>query len=394
MRVCSTALLLGFLLGYGPWARAQTSLVQNAAGPPWPTDSVSVRLQAALNAFLRVRDDPAARAAYLWPPATLETLALLDELTGLEQAAGPPAAPCRLYLTNLVCLDSANYLLQLAALGVQDQAPRLRASFALDAKRVGNKFMFLSPLQRQTAAWRTRQVGAIRFHYPTVLPQKAAATYAAQAAAFDKKLGNAGQQTDLYLCNDLPTALQIIGVTDKADYQGVARGSLSARQPGRLLVISGDSGPDTFDPHDLWHQRLRNTVSPNVINKAADEGCAFSYGGSWGIGWPVILQQFRAYAQARPSEDWFASYASTASVSTAAQRPLLVRYVVNALIVQHLERTKGFGVVKELVACGKYENTNAQYFQTLERVAGITPANFNATVWNLLQGAGNQASER
>ena len=387
MKSFFTSLLLGFLLSAGPLARAQTSFGLNAAGPAWPTDSVSVRLQAALGAFLQVRDDPAARTAYLWPPATLETLALLDELTGLEQAAGPPAATYRLYLTNLVRLDSANYLLQLAALGVQDQVPRLRASFALDVKRVGSKFYFYSPLQRQTAAWHTRQVGAVRFHYPTELPQKAAATYAAQAAAFDKKLGNNGQQTDFYLCGNLPTALQIIGLDGKADYQGDARNSLSARQPGRLLVISGDNGPDQFDPHDLWLQRLRNVMAPNIINKAADEGCAFSYGGSWGIGWPTILGQFRAYAQARLTEDWFANYASAASVSTAAQPPLLVRYVLNALIVEELERTKGFGAVKELVSCGKYEKTNAQYFQTLKRVAGITPANFNATVWKLLQAA-------
>ena len=75
-------------------------------------------------------------------------------------------------------------------------------------------------------------------------------------------------------------------------------------------------------------------------------------------------------------------------MSTGAQPPLLVRYVINALIVRELERTKGFGAVRALVCCGKYEKTNTRYFQTLERVAGITPANFNATVRTLLQASG------
>ena len=384
MKFFNAALLLGFLLCHSPVAQGQASFGLNAAGPPWPTDPASTGLRAALDAFWPVRNDSAARAACLWPPATLATLALLDELADPEPAAGPPAAAPRLYLTNLVRLDSTNFRLQLAVLATQGPVPQLRASFELDVKRTGSRFLFYSPLARQTAAWPTRQVGAVRFHYPTVLARKAAATYAAQAAAFDKKLGNQGQQTDFYVCDDLPTALQAIGLTAKADYQGTAHGSLSARQPGRLLVLSGDPGPDQFDPHDLWHQRLRNVVAPGVINKAADEGCAFLYGGSWGIGWPLILQQFRAYAQARPTEDWLAGYASAASVSTGKQPPLLVRYVLNALIVQELERRKGFGAVRELVTCGKYEKTNTRYFQTLERVAGITPANFNPTVWKLL----------
>ena len=385
MKFLPALLLLVFCCGHGPAARAQASFGLNAAGPPWPTDPASIGLRAAFDAFWPVRNDSAARAPYLWPAATLETLALLDELADLELAPGPPPTPYRLSLTNLVRLDSASYRLQLAALGTQSGVPQLHASFGLDAKLAGGKFLFYSPLQRQTAAWHTRRLGAVRFHYPTVLPRKAAATYAAQAAAFDRRLGNAGQQTDFYCCDDLPTALQALGLTHKADYQGQAHGSLSARQPGRLLVVSGDNGPDQFDPHDLWHQRLRNVVAPAGINKAADEGCAFLYGGSWGIGWPLILKQFRAYAQARPAEDWFGTYASGASVSTGAQPPLLVRYVINALIVRELERTQGFGAVRALVCCGKYEKTNTRYFQTLERVAGITPANFNATVRTLLQ---------
>lgn len=383
MRFLSAMLFFSCLLGPGQGARAQASFAR-AAGPQWPTDSVSVRLQAALDNFLRVRDDAAARPAYVWPPAALETAALLDELTGLEQNAEQPANPYRLYLTNLVRLDSVNYLLQLAALGVQDQAPRLRASFELRAKRAPGRFLFYSPLPFHTAAWRQRQIGTVRFHYPAAFPKKAATSYAHQVALFDKKLSSPGVLTDYYLCDNLPAALQAVGVAGKADYRGYAHNSLSARQPGRLLKLSGDNGPDQFDPHDLWHERLRNVVAASTINKAVDEGCAFSYGGSWGIGWPVILRQFQAYAQARPNEDWLATYPTAASVSTGAQRPLLVRYVINALIVQQLERTKGFGAVQQLVSCGTYESTNERYFQTLERVAGITRTNFNAAVRALL----------
>jgi len=379
-------LILAWLLGLSCPARAQTNLALNWAGPAWPTDSASVRLRTSLADFLRIRNDGDARTPYVWPPAALETSALLDELSDLEQRAGQPANPYQLYLTNAVRLDSANYLLQLAALGVQGQTPQLRANFELRAKRVDGQFLFYSPLRANTAAWRQRQIGSVRFQYATELP-KAAATYAKQATSFDKKLANSNQLTDYYVCENLPTALQLVGLTSKADYQGYAHNSLSARVPGRLLVLSGDNGPDQFDPHDLWHRQLRNVLAAKLINKAVDEGCAFSYGGSWGLSWPVILRQFRAYAQARPQEDWLAAYPTAASVSTGTQRPLLVRYAINALIVQQLERTKGFPAVKELLSCGPYEPTNARYFQTLERVAGISPASFNVTVRTLLAAA-------
>ena len=393
MRHWNALAIFVFLLGQGSLARAQTSFARNAAGPGWPPDSASVRLQASLDNLLRLRDDGAARAAYLWPPAALETAALLDELAGLEQAAGQPASGYRLYLTNLVRLDSANYLLQLAALGVQDQTPRLRASFELRAKRVGGRLLFYSPLQLNAASWHQRQIGAIRFHYPGALDRKAAAAYAEQAAFFDQKLSSVDVQTDYYVCGNLPGALRLVGIDSKADYQGDAHNSLSARRPGRLLVLSGDAAADRFDPHDLWHTRLRNVLAADSINKAVDEGCAFTYAGSWGIGWPQILSQFRAYARARPGADWFALYPTSASVSTGTQRPLRVSYAINALIVQELERTQGFGAVKELLSCGKYEPTNARYFTTLERVAGISRASFNTTVEALLRAARPAAAD-
>ena len=43
----------------------------------------------------------------------------------------------------------------------------------------------------------------------------------------------------------------------------------------------------------------------------------------------------------------------------------------NALIVQKLERTKGFAAVLELLTCGKYEKGGENYFKVLEKLTGI-----------------------
>ena len=39
----------------------------------------------------------------------------------------------------------------------------------------------------------------------------------------------------------------------------------------------------------------------------------------------------------------------------------------------------------ELLTCGKLEKGDEKYFKALEKVSGITKANFNTAVWKLIQ---------
>ena len=55
-----------------------------------------------------------------------------------------------------------------------------------------------------------------------------------------------------------------------------------------------------FDPHDLWHERLRLVMKSEVINRPVDEGCAYLYGGSWGYTWQEIITKFKKYAAKTP----------------------------------------------------------------------------------------------
>ena len=62
----------------------------------------------------------------------------------------------------------------------------------------------------------------------------------------------------------------------------------------------------------------------------------------------------------------------------------MVEYVLNALIVQKIEKEKGFEGVWEFLNCGPYEKTNENYFKTLEKLTGITKNSFNDKVWELI----------
>lgn len=347
-------------------------------------DSAASRhLLGSLNALLY----PAAGgpAQPVLPEASLATAALLDEMRGAEQSAGPPGpSSYPAYLTNVVRLDSLNYLLQLANVGVGAAAPMLRASYELMARRQGQQFVFYAPLGRNAAAWRRQQLGSYVFYYQTTLP-KGAANLVKAATLLDRKLQAPAQRTTLYCCPSLTEALRLVGVTYKLDYAGLAHGTLSAREPQQLLLLAEDQEVTAFDPHDLWHQRLRNVMAANSINKPVDEGCAYLYGGSWGMSWPAIFALFQQKVGINPQTDWLAAYENSVNFGESKQRPLQTAYVINALIVQKIEREKGFAAVKQLLGCGKYEKDNANYFKELAEVAGITKSNFNATVWALIR---------
>lgn len=276
--------------------------------------------------------------------------------------------------------------MQLGSLGVApDGQPVLRATCELLARRAapGGRFTFASPLRARTQAWRSTRFGACTFRYATALDRKAAATYAHYLADFDRRLHGSDWPTEVFCCADLPEALRLAGISYKADYSGYAHSSLSARANHHLLVL--DATANRFDPHDLWHQRLRNVVPDATINKAVDEGCAFRYAGSWGLTWPQILSEFKAWAATQPNPDWLRLYQDKVNYAPKSQKPLLVSYTLNALLIEEVEREKGFGAVQQLLTCGKYEQSNENYLRALTQVTGITPATFNAHMDRLVR---------
>lgn len=392
----TTALCLFLLLSSTSVAYAQVGLPLGAPsslmvgpGVRLPADTSVSRLQKSLASFLAALSPLALTTAstYLPQPARPEDAALLDELQGLTQSRRALADVT--YTTQLlgaVPLDSGRYLVQLACLGLAGTTPVVRATYDLLARPGGaSGFYFSSPLRANTRGWPITQLGNFVFRGPTAPDRPAAKAYARQATSYDRLLGAPKQLTEVFCCADLPTALRLLGVHYKADYAGSAHNSLSARTPAHLLVLYGEGPLAQFDPHDLWHQRLRNVVPAATINKPVDEGCAFLYGGSWGLSWAQILTQFQAWVAAHPNRDWLAAYDSFANVSTTPRKPLLEAYVLNALLVQQLAQQKGFGAVRQLLACGPYEKSNDNYFRVLGEVAGITRENFNIRITQLIR---------
>jgi hypothetical protein len=78
-------------------------------------------------------------------------------------------------------------------------------------------------------------------------------------------------------------------------------------------------------------------------------------------------------------------YNESKNFDEKSRYPLNVDFVINALLVQKIEKEKGFSYVIELLSCGKKQSGNENYFSALERITGITKADFNSSVWALIK---------
>src|SRR5207248_259488 len=162
--------------------------------------------------------------------------------------------------------------------------PVLRASFRLMAKRKEGRFYFYSPLKQNTVSWKTRKINNITFHFKDTLYAADAKNYLKTVTFYDKKLKAAPEPIEFYYCDNLSEVLQIAGVDYKTDYNGLKYNDLTSHENNSTLEVNGGYNEKIrFDPHDLWHDRLHRVVSVEKINRPVDEGCAYLYGGSWGI---------------------------------------------------------------------------------------------------------------
>ncbi|MDB4904650.1 MAG: hypothetical protein JWQ63_3931 [Mucilaginibacter sp.] len=351
-----------------------------------PDDSVqSKQLVSSLNGFLNQSAKPNKENEFVLKEDLLATSALLDEIKGMTDGNGPDKKGFyKCYLTNVVLLDSADYFVQFSYMSMDGLTPILRTSYNMIAKKSGDKFFFCSPFKQSTTAWRVKTEGRFSFYYNAQVNFGKINDYIKKAKEFDKKLNAPYYTTHIYFCGNFPNLLSLLGIAYKADYNGISQDNLSSFEDNSYLELIGGNltDPSVLDMHDLWHDRLHHAIPISTLNRPVDEGCAYLYGGSWGISWNTIFENFKAYMGA--NKDWLTAFNENKNFGTSQQYHLYVAYVIDALIVQQIEKEKGFEAVKELLSCGKRESDNANYFRAIDKIAGINKVNFNERIGKLV----------
>ena len=379
--------VMTFVFLIAPALTAQRSTFGVAPAVRLPKDSTTrLLLLSSLQGFLDQKEQENRLNSYVWQPELPATSALLDEMKKIGYDDSLKNKDFfQPQLINCTLLKDSTYLLQLSYDGNVNGLPFHRAEFRLLARREQNSFFFYAPLKRNTIGWKYKKEGNVVFHYKDSLTIPDAKAYAYYDDLYMKKLNKSGQQTQFYCCYDFQEVLQLAGIDYKSDYNGVSANSLSAYEQNTGIVLNGQF-PSTlqgFDPHDMWHEKLRTVMPAERINRPVDEGCAYLYGGSWGLSWEELKILFKAYVKAHPRTDWLQLYLDGTDFREG-QEPLKVAYFINALLVQQLEQEKGFAPVMELLGCGKKEKGDRNYFMALEQLTNVNKENFNTTVRSLI----------
>jgi hypothetical protein len=366
---------------------AQTNSLQLNQNIVLPKDSMeSKNLTTSLNDFLLSAQKPNEENKFILESEKIETFILLDEINGIEKNGKfKDDFFYKPYLTNLVPLKDSNYLVQVSYIGTNERVAFLRASFEFIAHKKNNSFVFSSPLLGNTKNWKVEKLGNNIFHYQNTINKEKVKEFNKLTTSFDLKLKLSNKITDYYCCDNIIELEKLIGVDYKSDYNGRTESVWSSSIGDRKLIVFGDNNSNfnEFDPHDLFHDRLSLVIARNKVNKPVDEGCAYLYGGSWGLTWKEIFKAFKEQIASNKNIRWTEIkenpvYFKTKQYNNSAD------YIVNALLVQKIEKEKGFAGVWELLNVGPFEKGNEKYYQTLEKLTGITKANYDNKIWELI----------
>lgn len=350
--------------------------------------TVKKQLISSLNGFLQQKDKDNTSNAFQLKEDLLSTSALLDEMKDIEKNERRNLDHFyHAYLQNSTRLSDSLFLIQIAYMGINDSVPELRALFTLMAKRSGDGFLFSSPLKSRTAHWKSREFGNTKVYFKEEVNVGRADSCFDLSAQFDRKIGALVLPAEYYACDNFNEVLHLVGVDYKLDYAGRGYTTLTANENYRNLEVNGIFTSEfvNFDPHDLWHSRLHKVIPASAINKPVDEGCAFLYGGSWGLSYEEIVKRFKKFVTENPNANWIELYNESRNFDPTAKYPLNVDYFINSMIVAKIEKEKGFKAVSELLRCGKRVDGNENYFQALEKVTGITKLSFNKDVAEMIQ---------
>lgn len=369
------------------FSQAQTKSLLVNPNIVLPKDSIiSNALLTSIDNFLLAAQKPNEENKYVFESERIETFIQIDELKGIEKSGKLKDDNFyKPYLTNVVLLKDSNYLIQVSYIGTSEQTALLRASFQFIAHRANKTFTFSSILLRNTKNWKVQKIGNNVFHYQNSLNKDKIKEFNKLTVFLDAKLKVRNKIIDYYLCDNLIEMQQLVGVDYKSDYNGVRESVWGSSFGDRKLVVLGNNNSsfNKFDPHDVFHDRLSLVIPRNKVNKPVDEGCAYLYGGSWGFTWQEIFKAFKEQVASDTHINWLEIketpvYFKTGNYSNQAD------YIVNALLVKKIEKEKGFEGVWELLNVGPFEKGNEKYYLTLEKLTGITKANYNDKIWELI----------
>lgn len=366
---------------------AQSNYLTVHPGIKLPKDSIERGLLIDnLNSFLRKN----VESKLISVEGKNEAYILLGELKEMADKQKSDAS-LKPYLQHVILIGEKQYAVQVAFMGISKEEPYLHAIFDIIAKKDNERFVFTTPLIKNTSGWRVITDKHVSAYYQSEATKEFASQYVKATVDFDKKLC-VSQPITYYFCQScetLPQLLQLSGILYHKELSGQNWIMMSFDTPEKSFYFYPKRFFDnrTADLHDLFHSRANRAIPKEKRNTYMICGCAYLYCGSWQINWTDIQKMFKASMAYDKKTDWLKLYFDRYNFGENQQRHLLVTQFINALIIEKVEREQGFSAVIKLLASGDMYKEKNKFFEVLNEVTGMNEKNFNHKAQQLIDEA-------
>ncbi len=289
-------------------------------------------------------------------------------------------------MLNLVKLNNNQYSIQIAYIGVKQEQPIIRGIFEFIIHKINDRYFFSSTLINNTKDWKILKHGNSIFHYKNEINTTKAIESDSISTYYTNLLNKNKIINEYYSVNNSLELQKLIGINYKSEFNGTKGLALSSIDSHHKLNILGynNSNYEKFDPHDVFHEILSNYIPRNKVYKPIDEGCAYLHGGSWGLTWKEIFKEFYSQISNYNSINWVdikenSQYFKTKEFNNSMD------YIINALIVQEIERKHGFNGVWELLLIGPAEKGHHKYYSKMQKLLDINKDEYNNYVRKLIK---------
>lgn len=277
------------------------------------------------------------------------------------------------YLLDATPKGKDGYMLKIALMGIPKEDPIIfRMIFQLLAVEKENHFQFYTLMEENEKKWKHTQVGNIEYVYHGSFNKDRAKQFDTFNASLAQKLEVPPKKIKYYKCKDPSEALAFIGIDFHISYNGEYTG-LGRDDGYRFLTGVNEEGYE----HDLLHIYFDDVFDASETYRAFEEGIAGFFGGSWGDTYPQIIRQLSDYVDANPQVNLYDAYYGKVKIGIHD-----IRSMINALLVEELDRKHGFDSLIDVLHCG---NDGALYWEKLAKYLPITKDNFTSTIKQLLR---------
>ncbi len=363
---------------------AQKNIIKINSNIIMPKDSIiSKSLIISLNNFLDAAQGNNIENKWIFNQQQIQTSLLINEIENIEKSEEfKNDFFYKPYLTNLITIENNQFYIQISYIGINNNTPFLKASIELIAYKTEDKFVFSSPLFRNTKNWNSKKIGNATFHFKDTINTNKINEFLRYVDFYDNKLEIPKKETTYYFCEDDIETQKLIGLSYLSNYNSDSGSNLwSSVFNNQEILLLNQQDVENFDPHDLFHYRLRKLIPRKETNRTVEEALSTLYGGVWGLTWNEAFDGFLEKIEPNRNTDWLKLKKEKKSFEANGHKNY-TDFMANALILQKIENEKGFSNIWEIL---KTKRDSEEYYITLKKLTGITKENYNKEIWKLIK---------